>query len=46
VPVRVHLVDPPEDIPLRVGTTASVMVMTGENSKTDKPVPALPSALQ
>jgi multidrug resistance efflux pump len=46
VPVRVHLVDPPEDIPLRVGTTASVMVMTGERGKTEKPVPALPSALQ
>ena len=46
VPVRVHLVDPPGDIPLRVGTTASVMVMTGEAGKTDKPVPALPTALQ
>jgi multidrug resistance efflux pump len=46
VPVRVHLVDPPGDIPLRVGTTASVMVMTGEDGKTGKPVPALPAALQ
>ena len=46
VPVRVHLVEPPKDIPLRVGTTASVMVMTGDNSNTEKPVPALPKALQ
>ena len=46
VPVRVHLVDPPKDIPLRVGTTASVMVMTGAGGDSAKPVPALPSALQ
>jgi multidrug resistance efflux pump len=46
VPVRVRLVDPPEDIPLRVGTTASVMVMTGNNIDTAKAVPALPKALQ
>ena len=46
VPVRVHLVDPPKDIPLRVGTTASVMVMTGEHSGENKPVPALPTPLQ
>lgn len=46
VPVRVHLVDPPDDIPLRVGTTASVMVLTGADSKTAEPLPALPKALQ
>ena len=46
VPVRVHLIDPPKDIPLRVGTTASVMVMTGDNSSAAKPVPPLPRALQ
>lgn len=46
VPVRVHLIDPPEDIPLRVGTTASVMVMTGSNSSAAEPVPPLPGALQ
>ncbi len=46
VPVRVHLVDPPKDIPLRVGTTASVMVMSGEGSDSAKPVPALPTVLQ
>jgi len=46
VPVRIHLIDPPKDIPLRVGTTASVMVMAGDNNNTAKPVPALPGALQ
>jgi multidrug resistance efflux pump len=46
VPVRIHLIDPPADIPLRVGTTASVMVMTGEHSDIDKPIPAVPKALQ
>jgi multidrug resistance efflux pump len=47
VPVRVHLVDPPKDIPLRVGTTASVMVMTGDSNNGEQtPVPALPGALQ
>jgi multidrug resistance efflux pump len=46
VPVRVHLIDPPKDIPLRVGTTASVMVMTGDNSSAARPVPPLPRALQ
>ena len=45
VPVRVHLTDLPDDIRLRVGTTASVMVMTGDDG-TAKPIPALPSALQ
>jgi multidrug resistance efflux pump len=46
VPVRIHLVDPPKDIPLRVGTTASVMVMTGDNGNASNPVPPLPRALQ
>jgi multidrug resistance efflux pump len=47
VPVRVHLVDVPEDIELRVGTTASVLVMTGEShNETAQPAPALPRALQ
>mgnify|MGYP000225833994 CR=1 FL=1 len=37
----------PEDIDLRVGTTCSVLVMTGtaENAR-GKPVPAAPAALQ
>ena len=45
VPVRIHLVGVPDDIELRVGTTASVLVITGD-SDADKSVPALPSALQ
>lgn len=31
VPVRIHLLDIPESIDLRVGTTASVLVKTGSN---------------
>ena len=47
VPVRVHLVDVPDEVKLRVGTTASVLVMTGTNaSEREEPVPAAPSALQ
>jgi multidrug resistance efflux pump len=47
VPVRVHLIDLPENIELRVGTTASVMIMTEETGGgAVKPVPALPGALQ
>ena len=36
VPVRVHLVDVPDDIELRVGTTASVLVRKGTRDDTDK----------
>ncbi len=47
VPVRIHLIDPPQHIHLRVGTTASVIVMTDEsNNGRQTHVPALPSALQ
>ena len=49
VPVRIHLdLDKlPEGVQLRVGTTASVLVMTGTgDSKGDKPVVATPKALQ
>ena len=47
VPVRVHLVDVPDEIRLRAGTTASVLVMTGASGKERKePVPAAPKALQ
>jgi multidrug resistance efflux pump len=49
VPVRIHLIDVPEEIELRVGTTASVLVMTGTGTSdqvSDKAVPAAPSALQ
>jgi multidrug resistance efflux pump len=44
VPVRIHLADVPDGIELRVGTTASVLVMTGEDQ--DGNVPAVPKALQ
>ncbi len=46
VPVRVHLEHVPEGVELRVGTTASVLVMTGTAGKQTKPVPPVPRALQ
>lgn len=46
VPVRIHLTNVPEDIKLRVGTTASVLVITGKKSgKGDSPTVAAPRAL-
>jgi multidrug resistance efflux pump len=47
VPVRIHLDKVPEGVELRVGTTASVLVMTGTSGKmSEKPAVALPKALQ
>ncbi len=47
VPVRIHIDKLPEGVELRVGTTASVMVMTGTAGKdSSKPVAAAPRALQ
>ena len=47
IPVRVHLVDLPEGVALRVGTTASVLVMTGTSDGGDGgAVPPAPSVLQ
>ena len=47
VPVRVHLTEVPEGIDLRVGTTASVLVMTGTAGSDDvASVPAAPRPLQ
>ncbi len=47
VPVRIHLVDVPEAVKLRVGTTASVVVLTGTaGAEADGAVPALPRPLQ
>jgi len=49
VPVRVHIdLDKlPEEVKLRVGTTASVLVMMGTSgSKSEKPAVAVPKALQ
>ena len=47
VPVRIHLDKLPEGVKLRVGTTASVLVMTGtSDSKSEKSTVAVPRALQ
>jgi multidrug resistance efflux pump len=47
VPVRIHLDKVPDDVKLRVGTTASVLVMTGTAGSDSKvPVAAVPRALQ
>jgi multidrug resistance efflux pump len=49
VPVRVHLFEVPEEVKLRVGMTASVMVMTGSSGsdgESTEPVVAAPRALQ
>ena len=47
VPVRVHLVEVPEDIELRVGTTASVLVMKGSRDLKGKVrLTPVPRALQ
>ena len=47
VPVRIHLADIPEDIDLRVGTTCSVLVMTGTAGRNSRePIPPTPKALQ
>ena len=47
VPVRIHLGELPEGVTLRVGTTGSVLVMTGTaEDRHDKPVPPAPTALQ
>ena len=47
VPVRIHLTKVPEGVELRVGTTASVLVMTGTSSgKSDGKALAAPRALQ
>ena len=47
VPVRVRLLEVPDEVKLRVGTTASVLVMTGtSDSESTEPVAAAPRALQ
>ena len=47
VSVRIHLDEVPEDVKLRVGTTASVLVMTGTSGKkSEKPAVAAPKPLQ
>ena len=47
VPVRIHLDPLPEGVELRVGTTASVLVITGTSGKkSEKPTVAAPRPLQ
>ena len=47
VPVRIHLTNVPDEIELRVGTTCSVLVMTGTSgSESKKAAVAAPRALQ
>jgi len=47
VPVRIHLDQVPDEVKLRVGITASVLVMTGtSHSKRDGKAVAAPKALQ
>jgi multidrug resistance efflux pump len=47
VPVRIHLTGVPPEVALRVGTTASVLVMTGtHDTDSADAVPAAPKALQ
>jgi multidrug resistance efflux pump len=47
VPVRIHLDEVPEEVKLRVGTTVSVLVMTGTSGdKSGKKAVAAPKALQ
>jgi multidrug resistance efflux pump len=46
IPVRVHLDEVPPGVELRVGTTASVLVMTGSANEGDASAPPAPRALQ
>ncbi len=47
VPVRIHLDDVPEEVKLRVGTTASVLIMTETSgSESNAPAVAVPRPLQ
>ena len=47
VPVRIQLTNVPDEVELRVGTTCSVLVMTGSSdSEKEKPPVAAPRALQ
>ena len=47
VPVRIHLTNVPDEVELRVGTTCSVLVMTGtSDSEKKKRALAVPRALQ
>jgi multidrug resistance efflux pump len=46
IPVRVHLEEIPDGVKLRVGATASVLVMSGTGGEEKGPVPPVPMMLQ
>ena len=46
IPVRVHLEEIPDGVELRVGATASVLVMTGTEGEGKGSVPPVPAVLQ
>jgi len=46
IPVRIELLEVPDEIALRVGTTASVLVRTGDVAEGGDPPAAVPAALQ
>ena len=46
VPVRIHMAEVPEGVALRVGTTASVLVMTGTAKDSDVSAPSAPAPLR
>ena len=47
VPIRIHLTEVPEHVQLRVGTTGSVLVMTGTaDDNRDRTAVAAPAPLQ
>ncbi len=45
IPVRIHLTNVPDNIKLRVGTTCSVLVLTGTKKENKNKVPPVPEAL-
>lgn len=46
VPVRIHMTEVPEGIALRVGTTASVLVLTGTADEKEASAPSAPALLR
>ena len=46
VPVRIHMAEVPEGVALRVGTSASVLVMTGTAKDSDVSAPPAPAPLR
>ena len=46
IPIRIELTDVPDDVALRVGTTGSVLVMTGTADESERTAQAAPAVLQ